>query len=112
MKNQITVQKHHRGYLVRWPAQWTDWDFVTYREKYCETSGIGGESGFRKAQRLKRELIAELKEVEKAIVAKTAAERKSAERERKKILGLKRAEFWVTDVEAQKIQALITELRA
>jgi len=53
-----------------------------------------------------------MKEVEKAIVAKTAAERKSAERERKKSLGLKRAEFWVTDAEAQKIQELITELRA
>ena len=45
-------------------------------------------------------------------VAKTAAERKSAEHERKKNLRLKRAEFWVTDAEAQKIQALITELRA
>ncbi len=43
---------------------------------------------------------------------KTAAERKSAERERKREQGLKRLELWVTDPEAQQIQALIKELRA
>jgi hypothetical protein len=112
MKSQITMQKHHRGYLVRWPAQWESWDFKTYREKYCESSGIGDESGFRKAQRLKRELIDELKELQKSIVAKTATERKSAERGRKKEHGLKRLELWVTDPEAQQIQELIKGLRA
>jgi hypothetical protein len=112
MKNQITMQKHHRGYLVRWPAEWESWDFKTYREKYCESRGIGDESGFRKAQRLKRELIDELKEFQKSIVAKTATERNSAERERKKEQGLKRLELWVTDAEAQQIQSFIKHKRA
>ena len=118
MKNQIktllsiTMQKHHRGYLVRWPEEWENWDLRTYREKYCESSGIGDESGFRKAQRLKRELIADFKGLQKSFVAKTAAERKSAERERKKEMGLKRLELWVTDEETAQIQKLISELRA
>lgn len=111
MKNQITMQKHHRGYLVRWPAEWENWDLRTYREQYCESSGIGDESGFRKAQRLKRELIDELKDLQKSIVAKTATERKSAERERKKEQGLKRLELWVTDAEAQQIQSFIKHKR-
>lgn len=97
---------------MRWPTEWENWDFKTYREQYCESSGIGDESGFRKAQRLKRELIDDLKKLQKSIVAKTATERKSAERERKKEQGLKRLELWVTDAEAQQIQVLIKELRA
>lgn len=112
MKDQITMFRHHRGWLVQWPASWSDWDWQTYREKYFETSAIGDESGYRKAQRRKRELISELKEFKKAIVAKTAAERKSAERERKKEMGLKRLELWVTDEETAQIQKLISELRA
>ena len=111
MKNQITMQKHHRGYLVRWPAEWENWDLRTYREKYCESSGIGDESGFRKAQRLKKELIAELDALKKETVAKSAVERKSAERERKKEQGLKRLELWVTDAEAQQIQSFIKHKR-
>ena len=66
MKDQITMSRHHRGWLVRWPAIWSDWDFQTYREKYFETSGIGDESGYRKAQWRKRELISELKEFKKS----------------------------------------------
>lgn len=96
---------------MRWPAEWENWDLRTYREKYCESGGIGDESGFRKAQRLKRELIDELKDLQKSIVAKTATERKSAERERKKEQGLKRLELWVTDAEAQQIQSFIKHKR-
>lgn len=62
MKDQITMSRHHRGWLVQWPASWSDWDWQTYREKYFETNGIGDESGYRKAQRRKRELISELKQ--------------------------------------------------
>jgi len=71
MKDQITMQKHHHGYLVRWPATWEQWDWRTYREKYFETGGAGDESGYRKAQRHKRELINELKEFEQSIAYQT-----------------------------------------
>jgi len=43
---------------------------------------------------------------------KTAAERKSAERDRKKEQGLRRLEIWVTDEEAKQIQAMLKKLRA
>ena len=43
---------------------------------------------------------------------KTAAERKSAERERKKEKGLKRLELWVTSEEAEQIQVVLKKLRA
>ena len=43
---------------------------------------------------------------------KTAAERKSAERDRKKEQGLRRLEIWETDEEAKQIQAMLKKLRA
>jgi hypothetical protein len=43
---------------------------------------------------------------------KTAAERKSAERDRKKEQGLRRLEIWVTDEEAKQIQGMLKKLRA
>ena len=43
---------------------------------------------------------------------KTAAERKSAERNRKKEQGLIRLEIWVTDEEAKQIQVMLKKLRA
>jgi|13_taG_2_1085334.scaffolds.fasta_scaffold144174_1 hypothetical protein len=38
MENLITVRKYYRGYLVRWPAEWVNWDHRTYREKYFDGS--------------------------------------------------------------------------
>ena len=43
---------------------------------------------------------------------KTAAERKSAERDRKKEQGLRRLEIWVIDEEAKQIQVMLKKLRA
>ena len=43
---------------------------------------------------------------------KTAAERKSAERNRKKEQGLRRLEIWVSDEEAKQIQVMLKKLRA
>ena len=43
---------------------------------------------------------------------RTAAERKSAERDRKKEQGLRRLEIWVTDEEAKQIHVMLKKLRA
>jgi hypothetical protein len=43
---------------------------------------------------------------------KTPAERKSAERVRKKEQGLKRIEMWVTDAEAKQLHDFLKKLRS
>ena len=54
--NFIKMQRHHRGWLVRYPASWNDWDFKTMREQYFETGGIGGESAYNQARRFVKKL--------------------------------------------------------
>ena len=112
MKDQITMQKHHHGHLVRWPATWEQWDWRTYREKYFETGGAGDESGYRKAQRHKRELINELKEFEKSIADKpmTANERKQKQRDAMREKGLIKKEVWIKKKHIKSLDAFVKSL--
>ena len=56
MEAFITVSKHHRGYLVRYPAvDGTRWDYRTYRERYFE-SVIGGPRAYDSARRFASEI--------------------------------------------------------
>jgi hypothetical protein len=55
MNNFIKMIRHHHGWLVTYPAEFVNWDFTTMRERYFE-SCMGGESGYRQAQRFVREL--------------------------------------------------------
>ena len=59
----ITLQRHHRGWMVTWPFpnQASGWDGRTCTEKYFETSAQFEESGYRKAQRHVRYLKARLR---------------------------------------------------
>jgi hypothetical protein len=56
IKNFVSVKKHHRGYLVRYPAGEADcWDYRTYRERYFE-SVIGGPRAYDEARRFATEI--------------------------------------------------------
>ena len=56
IKNFVSVKKHHRGYLVRYPAGEADcWDYRTYRERYFE-SVIGGPRAYAEARRFAPEI--------------------------------------------------------
>jgi hypothetical protein len=112
MIGAITMFKHHHGYMVQWPATWEDWDWRTYREKYFETSGRGSESGYRKAQRHKRELISELKEFEKSIAVKsmTANERKQKQRDAMREKGLVKKEVWIKKKHIESLNMFVKSL--
>ena len=56
IKNFVSVKKHHRGCLVRYPAGEADcWDYRTYRERYFE-SVIGGPRAYDEARRFATEI--------------------------------------------------------
>ena len=61
MNEFIKMQRYYHGWLVTYPATWTNWDFKTMREKYFET--FGGCSGYNQARRFVKDLKTEAKEV-------------------------------------------------
>lgn len=61
MNEFIKMQRYYHGWLVTYPATWTNWDFKTMREKYFET--FGGWSGYNQARGFVKDLKAEAKEV-------------------------------------------------
>ena len=62
IQNFVSVEKHHRGYLCRYPAvDGQQWDYRTYRERYFETV-INGPRAYDEARRFATEIKSQLGE--------------------------------------------------